>query len=94
MCSSTGAEDVLASPYQLQEKVIEARQAVCLIQDELLLDGNPALNLAGFANTFMEPEIEPLMAANLVSNVTSFLDCVKVVAAKEHHSCRSLPCFK
>lgn len=41
-------------------------EAARFIQDELLLDGTQALNLAGFATTYMESEIEDLMLKNLV----------------------------
>lgn len=42
-----------------------AQTAYRIIQDELLLDGIPALNLASFVSTSMEPEAEKLMASQM-----------------------------
>ncbi|KAF2189005.1 glutamate decarboxylase [Zopfia rhizophila CBS 207.26] len=70
MYSSTHSEDILPSLDELRQESLPAKEAACFIQDDLLLDGNPALNLAGFANTFMEPEIEQLMTKNLPKNIT------------------------
>ena len=39
-----------------------------IIHDELNLDGNPALNLASFVTTWMEPEADMLMAESLGRN--------------------------
>ncbi len=45
-----------------------ARAAYQLIHDELNLDGNPALNLASFVTTWMEPEAEQLATETLNRN--------------------------
>lgn len=45
---------------------IPAHIAAHSVQDDLLLEGNPGLNLAGFHTTYMEDEIEELMRKNLV----------------------------
>lgn len=37
------------------------QQAYQLIHDELLLDGNPSLNLASFVHTWMPEEADKLM---------------------------------
>ena len=43
-------------------------QAASFIQDVLLLDGTPALNLADFATTYMEYEIEaPMLKKTAIS---------------------------
>ena len=40
----------------------DARAAYQLVHDELELDGNPALNLASFVTSWMEPEADRLAA--------------------------------
>jgi len=45
-----------------------ARAAYQLIHDELNLDGNPALNLASFVTTWMEPEAQALATETLNRN--------------------------
>lgn len=54
--------------FELGEEEMPARNAARFIHDELLLDGTPALNLASFVTTFMEPEVEALMLENLSKN--------------------------
>ena len=54
--------------YRLPDDEMPARSAYQIIHDELALDGNPALNLATFVTTWMEPEAELLMAENLNVN--------------------------
>src|SRR5258708_23585753 len=44
----------------------DAAYQIC--HDELNLDGNPALNLASFVTTWMEPEAEKLIAETLNKN--------------------------
>lgn len=39
-----------------------------VIADELMLDGNPRLNLASFVTTWMEPECDKLMLQSLNKN--------------------------
>ena len=39
-----------------------------LQNDELMLDGNPRLNLASFVTTWMEPECDKLMMAAINKN--------------------------
>jgi glutamate decarboxylase len=39
-----------------------------VIADELMLDGNPRLNLASFVTTWMEPECDKLMQQALSKN--------------------------
>ena len=54
--------------YRLPEGDMPARLAYQLIHDELALDGNPALNLATFVTTWMEPEAEKLINETLNVN--------------------------
>ena len=53
--------------YELTEEEISDSEAARFIQDVLLRDGAPALNLAGFATTSMGSEAEDFMLKNLVS---------------------------
>ncbi len=55
--------------FEIPEKGIPAEAAYRLIADELNLDGNPALNLATFVTTWMEPEAEKLIAGTLNKNL-------------------------
>lgn len=54
--------------YRLPDGEMPARLAYQLIHDELALDGNPALNLATFVTTWMEPEAEALIGETLNVN--------------------------
>jgi glutamate decarboxylase len=54
--------------FVLPEDGMPAPAAYQLIHDELNLDGNPALNLASFVTTWMEPEAKQLIAESLDKN--------------------------
>jgi glutamate decarboxylase len=54
--------------YAMPEEGMPASAAYQLIHDELNLDGNPALNLASFVTTWMEPEANQLIAESLDKN--------------------------
>jgi glutamate decarboxylase len=54
--------------FIMPEDGMPARAAYQLIHDELNLDGNPALNLASFVTTWMEPEANQLIAESLDKN--------------------------
>ena len=54
--------------YVMPEEGMPARAAYQLIHDELNLDGNPSLNLASFVTTWMEPEVDQLIAESLDKN--------------------------
>jgi len=54
--------------YVMPEEGMPAEAAYRLIHDELNLDGNPALNLASFVTTWMEPEADKLIAENINKN--------------------------
>lgn len=47
---------------------IPKEAAYQIINDELMLDGAPRLNLASFVTTWMEPECEKLMMAAINKN--------------------------
>ena len=77
---ATADDDALATRYasrflqgpvprnELPEGEMPADVAYQLVHDELNLDGNPALNLASFVTTWMEPEADRLMAETLGKN--------------------------
>jgi glutamate decarboxylase len=52
----------------MPEKEIPKEAAYQIINDELLLDGIPRLNLASFVTTWMEPECDKLIMASLNKN--------------------------
>jgi glutamate decarboxylase len=54
--------------HELPAGSMPARAAYQLIHDELDLDGNPALNLASFVTTWMEPEAQRLATETLNRN--------------------------
>ncbi len=54
--------------FELPQEGMEPDIAYRIIRDELNLDGNPALNLASFVTTWMEPTAEKLIAETLNKN--------------------------
>jgi len=54
--------------YELPENGMPANAAYELVHDELNMDANPALNLATFVTTWMEPEAVKLMNETLHKN--------------------------
>jgi glutamate decarboxylase len=54
--------------HEIPSGSMPARAAYQLIHDELNLDGNPALNLASFVTTWMEPEARTLATETLNRN--------------------------
>ena len=54
--------------YEMPEDGMPARAAYQIIHDELNLDGNPALNLASFVTTWMEPEADKLIMESIGKN--------------------------
>lgn len=56
------------SRFRLPEKSIPKDAAYQIIHDELMLDGNPRLNLATFVTTWMEPECDKLMMCAINKN--------------------------
>ncbi len=55
--------------FEIPGEGVPAEVAYRLITDELNLDGNPALNLATFVTTWMEPEAERLIDCTLNKNL-------------------------
>lgn len=58
----------LTCRFKLPENSIPKEAAYQIINDELMLDGNPRLNLASFVTTWMEPECDKLMMAAINKN--------------------------
>ncbi|KQJ98585.1 glutamate decarboxylase [Brachypodium distachyon] len=54
--------------YRMPEQSIPKEAAYQIITDELMLDGNPRLNLASFVTTWMEPECAKLMMDSVNKN--------------------------
>jgi glutamate decarboxylase len=55
--------------YRLPAEGLSASAAYQLVHDELNLDGNPALNLASFVTSWMEPQANVLAAETLAKNL-------------------------
>ncbi len=55
--------------YRLPAQGMTANAAYQLVHDELNLDGNPALNLASFVTSWMEPQADLLAAETLAKNL-------------------------
>ncbi|VAH94968.1 unnamed protein product [Triticum turgidum subsp. durum] len=54
--------------FRMPENSIPKEAAYQIINDELMLDGNPRLNLASFVTTWMEPECNKLMMDSINKN--------------------------
>ncbi|HEY0346284.1 MAG TPA: glutamate decarboxylase [Solirubrobacteraceae bacterium] len=54
---------------RLPEGSLDPRSAYLAVHDELMLDGNPRLNLATFVTTWMEPEARQLIDESLDKNL-------------------------
>jgi glutamate decarboxylase len=65
------ARDISTSvpKYKIPRDERSARDAYALIHDELLLDGNSRQNLATFCTTWIEPEVQTLMAECIDKNM-------------------------
>lgn len=61
-------DENVESRFKMPEKSIPKDAAFQIINDELMLDGAPRLNLASFVTTWMEPECDKLIMASLNKN--------------------------
>ncbi|KAM7487842.1 hypothetical protein LguiB_025326 [Lonicera macranthoides] len=70
--------------FKMPENCIPKEAAYQIINDELMLDGNPRLNLASFVTTWMEPECDKLMMAAINKNYVDMDEypnrCVNMIA--------------
>ncbi|XP_022738170.1 glutamate decarboxylase-like [Durio zibethinus] len=95
--SSTFASRYVREPlprFKMPKNSMPKEAAYQIINDELMLDGNPRLNLASFVTTWMEPECNKLMMASINKNyvdmdeypVTTELQnrCVNMIANLYH----------
>lgn len=67
---------------QIPDEGMPANAAYQIIHDEMNLDGNPAMNLASFVTTWMEPEAEKLFQESLNKN---FVDQDEYPQTEEIH---------
>lgn len=74
--------DQEVSKYAIPATGMDARVAYQIIRDELNLDGNPALNLASFVTTWMEPEADELLKETANKN---FVDQDEYPQTEEIH---------
>lgn len=82
------------SRFKMPMNTMPKEAAYQVVNDELMLDGNPRLNLASFVTTWMEPECEKLMMSSVNKNyvdmdeypVTTELQnrCVNMIAHLFH----------
>jgi len=61
--------------YKLPGGSMPKDAAYQMIHDELMLDGNPRLNLASFVTTWMEPECDKLMMESINKNFVDMDEC-------------------
>ena len=80
-----------APDHRLPQSGMPAADAMRLLQDELVLDGIPARNLATFVTTWMEPEAREVIVENLHRNYIDHAEypqtaeveqrCIRMLAA-------------
>jgi len=68
---------------ELPEQGMEPAVAYQLIHDELALDANPALNLATFVTTYMDPAADDLMAETMNKNAIDWDEYPQTVALQD-----------
>ncbi|KAK6127443.1 hypothetical protein DH2020_038832 [Rehmannia glutinosa] len=84
--STFGSRYVTSSlpKFKMPENSIPKEAAFQIINDELMLDGNPRLNLASFVTTWMEPECDKLIMAAINKNYVDMDEypnrCVNMIA--------------
>lgn len=61
-------QHIIRGRFVIPEQSISKDAAYQIINDELMLDGNPRLNLASFVTTWMEPECDKLIMSSLNKN--------------------------
>eukprot|EP01132_Coremiostelium_polycephalum_P022966 gene22966-27292_t len=66
---SSGSAQHKLPKYRLPDHSTTPSAAYNLVRDELLLDGNSRQNLATFCTTWVEPEVQQLMADALDKNM-------------------------
>src|SRR5476649_1941475 len=66
---SSGSSQHTLPKYRLPDHSTAPSTAYNLVRDELLLDGNSRQNLATFCTTWVEPEVQQLMADSIDKNM-------------------------
>lgn len=54
--------------FKIPDRSMPKEAAFQIVNDELMLDGNPRLNLASFVSTWMEPECDKLIMSSINKN--------------------------
>lgn len=70
--TSVGLRDedfVSQNKYRIPQKGLKPETAYQLIHNDLVLDGNPTLNLASFVNTYITDQLKNLTLENVVKNL-------------------------
>ena len=80
---------VVGFRFRMPENSIPKEAAYQIINDELMLDGNPRLNLASFVTTWMEPECDKLIMAAINKNYVD-MDEYPVTTELQASFCSSL----
>ncbi|KAL5701261.1 glutamate decarboxylase [Ranunculus cassubicifolius] len=70
--------------YKMPEDSIPKEAAYQIISDELMLDGNPRLNLASFVTTWMEPECDKLMMDAINKNYVDMDEYAEISNYRPH----------
>jgi hypothetical protein len=78
-----------ARRYRMPENSIPKEAAYQIINDELMLDGNPRLNLASFVTTWMEPECDKLIMAAINKNYVDMDEYPVTTELQVHHPWQS-----
>lgn len=73
--------------FKMPDDSIPKEAAWQIINDELMLDGNPRLNLASFVTTWMEPECDKLIMASINKN---YVDMDEYPVTTELQACPSI----
>ena len=60
---------VAVPKYRFPDHEIAPRHAAALVEDQLILDGNARLNLATFCTTWVEPEVQAILADCFDKNI-------------------------
>jgi glutamate decarboxylase len=66
---ASGELSLAVPKYKMPREERSPRTVYALIHDELLLDGNSRQNLATFCTTWIEPEVQTLMAECIDKNM-------------------------
>ena len=87
---------------EFPETGIPAEDALRLVSEDLALEGDPARNLATFVTTWMEPQAQQIIAANLHRNFIDHAEyprtaeieqrCIPLIATRRTNDDRSTPC--